>query len=270
MSSIDGPVSCPSSPLSFVNNSMDLDAFFSVTRDNTDFSKACSLVKTNQIAYIKDELLHQLNISIHYHKTEIARQWERAQQILTKHFSQPTTIDKHAYLVNKFERRQLKKDWQLQGLRRPYVKKPYYTVSPLSILSSSSELSPSIHSHKTISRYLLDGEFIHHYVQPVPTASETACHHEQFFNNISPICRWTSPTVWQERTQPKVETNTFTFNWINYQGGSGSHLNPIVIEDDWFDESKSLVGGIVTSCLVFYITISFFDSYHWLMFDTLF
>ena len=89
---------------------MDLDAFFSITHDNTDFSKACSLVKTDQIAYIEDELLHQLNISIHYHETEIARQRERAQQILTKHFSRPTTIDEHAYLVNKFERRQLKKD----------------------------------------------------------------------------------------------------------------------------------------------------------------
>ena len=89
---------------------MDLDTFFSVTQDNTNFSKACSLVKTDQTAYVEDELLHQLNISIHYHKTEIARQQAKAQQILTKHFSQPTTIDEHVYLVNKFERRQLKKD----------------------------------------------------------------------------------------------------------------------------------------------------------------
>ena len=238
MSSINNSVSHPSSPLSFVNNSMDLNAFFSITHNNTDFFKACSLIKTDQTAYIKDELLHQLNISIHYHKTKITRQWERAQQILTKHFSQPTTIDKHAYLVNKFKRRQLKKDQQLQGLRWPYVKKPYYKVSPSSVLSSSSESSPLIHSHKTISRYSLDGGFIHHYVQPSPTASKTAHRREQFFNNVSPIRRQTSPTVWQEWTQPKVETNRFTFNWINYQGGSGSRLNPIVIEDDWFNESK--------------------------------
>ena len=74
MSSVNNSVYHPSSPLSFVNNSMDLNAFFSVTRDNTDFSKACSLVKTDQTIYIEDELLHQLNNSIHYHETEIARQ----------------------------------------------------------------------------------------------------------------------------------------------------------------------------------------------------
>ena len=238
MSSVDNAASHPSSPVSFVNNSMDLDAFFSITCDNIDFSKACSLVKTNQIAYIEDELLHQLNISIHYHKTEIAQQREQAQQILTKHFSRPTTIDKHAYLVNKFERRQLKKDWQLQGLHQLYVKKPYYKVSPSSASSSSSESSPSIHSHETISRYSLDEGFIHHYIWPPPTASKMAQHCEQFFNNISLIRRWTSPTVWQEWTLPKVKTNQLTFDWINYQGGSGSHLNPIIIEDDWFDESR--------------------------------
>ena len=110
MSSVNNTASRSSSPISFVNNSMDLDTFFSVTRDNTDFSKVCSLIKTDQTAYIEEELLHQLNISIHYHETKIAQQRERAQQVLTKHFSRPTTIDEHAYLVNKFERRQLKKD----------------------------------------------------------------------------------------------------------------------------------------------------------------
>ena len=74
MSSVNNSASRSPSPLSFVNNSMNPDTFFSITRDNTDFSKACSLVKTDQIAYIEDEFLHQLNISIHYHETEIARQ----------------------------------------------------------------------------------------------------------------------------------------------------------------------------------------------------
>ena len=47
---------------------MDLDAYLSVTHDNTNFSKACSLVKTDQMAYVETELLHQSNISIHYCK----------------------------------------------------------------------------------------------------------------------------------------------------------------------------------------------------------
>ena len=174
MSSVNNAASRSPSPVSIVNNSMDLDAYFSVTHDNIDFSKACSLVKTDQPTYVEAELLHQLNVSIHYHEIEIARQQEKAQQILTKHFSQPATIDEHAYLVNKFERRQLKKDQQLQGLRRPYIKKPYYKVSPSSVSSSSSESSPSICSHETISRYSLDGGFIHHYVRPPPTASKVA------------------------------------------------------------------------------------------------
>ena len=187
----------PSSPLSTVNNSMDLDAYLSVTRDNIDFSKACSLVKTDQMAYVEAELLHQLNISIHYHETKMVRQQAKAQQVLTKHFSHPTTIDKHAYLVNKFKRRQLKKDWQLQGLRRPYIKKPYYKVSPSSVSSESSESSPSICTHQTISKYSIEGGFIHHTVHPPPTTLETVCHWEQFFNNISPIRRGISPTIWQ-------------------------------------------------------------------------
>ena len=103
MSSVNNATSHSSSPLTTVNNSMDLNAFFSITLDNTNFSKACSLVKTNQLAYVEAELLHQLNVSIHYHEIEIARQREKAQQILTKHFSQPATIDEHTYLVNKFE-----------------------------------------------------------------------------------------------------------------------------------------------------------------------
>ena len=63
--------------------------------------------------------------------------------------------------------------------------------------------------------------------------TETACWQEMFFNNASPICVQTSPTVWQERMQPSV-----TMDWINYQGGNGSHFNPIVVEDDWFRESR--------------------------------
>ena len=87
MSSSNHSASRPSSPLSTVNNSMDLDIYLSVTCDNIDFSKACSLVKTDQMAYVEAELLHQLNISIHYHETEMVRQQAKAQQVLTKHFS---------------------------------------------------------------------------------------------------------------------------------------------------------------------------------------
>ena len=91
---------------------MNLDSYFLVTCDNVDFSKACSLVKHDSISYIEAELLHQLNLSIHFHEQEIVRIWEKVQQVITKHFTQSATIDEHAYLVNKYERQQAKKDAQ--------------------------------------------------------------------------------------------------------------------------------------------------------------
>ena len=97
------PSGLPIPSVESVNNSMNLDAYFSVTRDNTDFSKACSLIKHNPISYVEAELLHQLNLSIHFHEREIKRLREKAQQVVTKHFTRPAMIDEHAYLVNKYE-----------------------------------------------------------------------------------------------------------------------------------------------------------------------
>ena len=62
---------------------MNLNAYFSVTRDNIDFTKACSLIKHNPISYVEAELLHQLNLSIHFHEQEIARLREKAQQVIS-------------------------------------------------------------------------------------------------------------------------------------------------------------------------------------------
>lgn len=87
---------------------MDLDSFFSVTCDDIDFAKASSLVKNNQATYIKAELLHQLNLSIHNLENKIIQQQEKAQEILDKHFSQSTTVNEHTYLTNKFEWQQKK------------------------------------------------------------------------------------------------------------------------------------------------------------------
>ena len=95
---------------------MNLDAYFSVTHDNVDFAKACSLIKHDSTSYVEAKLLHQLNLSIHFHEQEIAWLREKAQQVISKHFTRPTTIDEHAYLVNKYERQQAKKDAQQRGL----------------------------------------------------------------------------------------------------------------------------------------------------------
>ena len=205
---------------------MNLDAYFSVTCDNTDFSKACSLIKHDPTSYVEAELLHQLNLSIHFHEREIERLCEKAQQVVTKHFTRPVTIDEHAYLVNKYERRQAKLNAQRRGLRRPYVRKPYYSVSPSSQSSSSSASSPSIDRIHTISRYPLEGGFIHNYTRQQPS-SEPSRQRERFFNSISPIRARTTPTIWAERT-----LNRTRLDWTVYQGGASTRLNPIVIEDD--------------------------------------
>ena len=95
---------------------MNLNAYFLVTCDNVDFSKACSLIKHDPISYVEAKFLHQLNLSIHFQEQEIVQLWEKVQQVITKHFTQPATIDEHAYLVNKYERRQAKIDAQRRGL----------------------------------------------------------------------------------------------------------------------------------------------------------
>ena len=81
------PSGLPIPSIETVENSMNLDTYFSVTHDNVDFSKACSLIKHNPISYVEAELLHQLNLSIHSHEQEIVRLREKAQQVITKHFT---------------------------------------------------------------------------------------------------------------------------------------------------------------------------------------
>ena len=100
------------------------------------------------------------------------------------------------------------------------------TLVPPSLLSkyaSSSSDSLPTGAYKTISRYPLDGGFIHHYVQPA--APEPS---------ISTVIPKKEPlaTIQAKRSMPKI-----MMDWINYQGGIGSRFNPIIIEDDWFDAS---------------------------------
>ena len=164
------PSDLPIPSIETVNNSMNLNAYFSVTRDNVNFSKACSLIKHDPTSYVEAELLHQLSLSIHFHKQEITRLQGKVQQVILKHFTRLATIDEHSYLVNKYERRQAKQDAQQRGLRRPYVHKPYYSVSPSSRSSSSSASSPSVGQIHTISREPLEGGFIHNYSRQIPSS----------------------------------------------------------------------------------------------------
>ena len=75
-----------------------------------------------------------------------------------------------------------------------------------------------IGDYKTISRYPLDGGFIHHYVRPGPSEPSTS----SILPKEEPL-----PTIQATRTMPKVK-----INWLTYQGGMGSRFNPIIVEDD--------------------------------------
>ena len=107
-----------------------------------------------------------------------------------------------------------------------------YPPKLLSKFVSSSDDSLPTGSYQTVSRYPLDGGFIHHYTRPAnpkPSTSTNIPKQEKNFNDISPV---QIPTIQAKRSMPKV-----TMDWINYQGGMGSCFNPIIVEEDWFNES---------------------------------
>ena len=100
------------------------------------------------------------------------------------------------------------------------------TLVPPSLLSkyvSSSSDSLPIGDYQTISRYPLDGGFIHHYVRPAAPEPSTLT----VIPKKEPLA-----TIQAKQSMPKI-----TIDWINYQGGVGSRFNPIIIEDDWFSAS---------------------------------
>ena len=117
-----------------------------------------------------------------------------------------------------------------------------YPPALLSKYVSSSDDSLPTGNYQTVSRYPLEGGFIHHYVQPVnpgPSTSTTVPKQEQI------------ATIQANQQMPKV-----TMDWINYQGGMGLRFNPIIVEDDWFGGINGLVQGIVMIVLTFI----FFDT----------
>ena len=93
-----------------------------------------------------------------------------------------------------------------------------YPPALLSKYVSSSDDSLPTGSYQTVSRYPLDGGFIHHYVRPSnpePSTSTIIPKQEQI------------ATIQAKRSMPKV-----MIDWINYQRGAGSRFNPIIVKDD--------------------------------------
>ena len=93
-----------------------------------------------------------------------------------------------------------------------------YLPTVLSRYASSSDDSLPSGDYQTVSRYPLDGGFIHHYVQPINPEPSTST----IIPKQEPLV-----TIQANRSMLKVK-----MDWINYQGGIGSQFNPIIIEDD--------------------------------------
>ena len=96
--------------------------------------------------------------------------------------------------------------------------------SPYPRVPLSKSITPSLvddlplGEYTTISRYPLDGGFIHHYVRPGPSEPSTS----SIIPKKEPL-----PTIQATRTMPKIKVD-----WLTYQGGIGSRFNPIIVEDD--------------------------------------
>ena len=82
-----------------------------------------------------------------------------------------------------------------------------------SISSSFDDLPTGVYT--TVSRYPLDGGFIHHYTRPGREEPSTS--------TIRPK---------PEPISINQSARTITMDWLTYQGGMGSRFNPIIVEDD--------------------------------------
>ena len=132
-------------------------------------------------------------------------------QILKKHFVRDNGVIRTRRRVE-FNIPQTTRKYSLYRRRST----PY--PPPTTSFCDSPDDSLLTGTYQTISRYPLDGGFIHHYVRPSnPEPSSSNVKLEQ-----QPLA-----TMQANRKMPKV-----TIDWLTYQGGFGSRFNPIIIEDD--------------------------------------
>ena len=129
-------------------------------------------------------------------------------------------LKKHFVRDNRVIRTRRRVEFNIPRMTRKYSlyrRRSTTYPPPTTSLRDSPDDSLPTGTYQTISRYPLDGGFIHHYVRPSnPEPSSSNVKIEQ------PLA-----TMQANRTMPKV-----TMDWLTYQGGFGSRFNPIIIEDD--------------------------------------
>ena len=132
-------------------------------------------------------------------------------QILKKHFVRDNGVIRTRRRVDFNIPRKTRKYSLYRRRSTPYP-------PPTTSLRDSPDNSLPTGIYQTISRYPLDGGFIHHYVRPSnpePSTSKVKLEQQSL------------PTMQANQTMPTVK-----IDWLTYQGGFGSRFNPIIIEDD--------------------------------------
>ena len=193
------------------NNNNSFSALQAALFKRQDFA-----IKTNEMKYLA-ELVERLQDEANRQQEHIEEMFNSLEtagihQILKKHFVHDNGVIRTRQGVE-FNLPQSYKKYSLHRRRSTP-----YPPAKLSRNKSSSLDSLPVGNYRTISRYPLDGGFIHHYVRPA--------HPEPSTSTVIPK-QEPLPTIQAKRTMPKV-----TMNWLTYQGGVGSRFNPIVIEDD--------------------------------------
>ena len=173
-------------------------------------------IKTNEMKYLA-ELVKRLQDEANRQQEHIEEMFNSMEtaglhQILKKHFIRDNGVLRTRRGVE-FNLPRSHKKYSLHCRRST----PYPPTMPSRYESSSPDSLPA-GDYQTISRYPLDGGFIHHYVRPAPPEPSTS--------TVIPK-QELLPTIQAKQTMPKV-----TMDWMTYQGGVGLRFNPIIVEDD--------------------------------------
>ena len=174
--------------------------------------------KTNEIKYLAI-LVEQLQDKANRQQEHIEETFNDMEvkglhKILKKHFVRDNGVIRPRRGVEfNLPRYHKKKYFLYRQCSTPYPPIPFSK----SITSSPVDDLP-LGKYTTISRYPLDGGFIHHYTRPGPPEPSTS----SMLPKKEPL-----PTIQAMRTMPTVK-----IDWLMYQGGMGSRFNPIIVEDD--------------------------------------
>ena len=182
------------------------------------FEREDLFIKTNKIKYLAI-LVERLQDEANRQQEHIEEMFNDMEvkglhQILKKHFVRDNGIIRPRRGVEFSLPRYHKKKYSLYRRRST----PYPPIPLSKSITPSPVDDLPLGEYTTISRYPLDGGFIHHYVQPGPPEPSTS----STVPKKEPL-----PTIQATRTMPKVK-----IDWLTYQGGMGSRFNPIIVEDD--------------------------------------